>query len=511
MKKCLSVMFAIAVAVALLGTAAVSFAAYDVWDGTTATSFAGGEGTENSPYLISNGAQLALLREIVNAYDGTYDSLYKKVYGDRSEGMLVRPNGTAKTHKRLSGKYFKLTNDIDMNNTNFVKGIGWSNDKDIAYTFAGIFDGNGHIIKNFNLTGTSSSCASGLFGITEDATIENLGMEDAAVTVGHNGSIFGHSVLIGKAYGNLTLNNCYVRNSKVTNSAATTDETVGLGILTGTVGDDSLSDSGKYMISNCYAVNCEIGSQTENAKLKKVSAFGKTKGYNIEINNCYAANTEKNMGLKITNIQTIKDSSRTNYIFSCQADGTDAGNYTSKGQNCFVIGKKQSAVFYLKQGEAFYNVTADELKALPTGLNSESAYKKDVYGINGGYPILNWEYERVCNPYKVENPKYIKDGNVIQAPEAGATLSAADITKNTATAAGNGTAVFAFFDGNERLQAIKAVNFTNSDFNQSATATLTVNMELPGGDNFNNGKIKIFIFDSMSTLKPENRDVTVIR
>lgn len=511
MKKCLSVMFAIAVAVALLGTAAVSFAAYDVWDGTTATSFAGGEGTENSPYLISNGAQLALLREIVNAYGGTYDSQYKKVYGDRLEGMLVRANGTAKTDMRLSGKYFKLTNDIDMNNTNFVKGIGYSNDKDVAYTFAGSFDGNGHIIKNFNLTGNSSSCASGLFGITEDATIENLGMEDAAVTVGHNGSIFGHSVLIGKAYGKLTLNNCYVRNSKVTNSAATIDETVGLGILTGTVGDDNLSDSGKYMISNCYAVNCEIESQTEDAKLKKVSVFGNTKGYNIEINNCYAANTEKNMGLKITNIRTIKDSSRTNYIFSCQADGTNAGNYTSKGQNCFVIGKNQAAVFYLKEGEAFKNVTADELKALPTGLNSESDYKKDVYGINGGYPILNWEYERVCNPYKVENPKYIKDGSEIQAPEAGAALSAADITKNTATAAGNGTAVFAFFDGNERLRAIKAVNFTDSDFNQSATATLTVNMELPGGDNFNNGKIKIFIFDSMSTLKPENRDVTVIR
>ena len=37
----------------------------NVWDGTTATSFAGGDGTENNPYQISNGAELALMSKLI--------------------------------------------------------------------------------------------------------------------------------------------------------------------------------------------------------------------------------------------------------------------------------------------------------------------------------------------------------------------------------------------------------------------------------------------------------------
>ncbi|MDO4568054.1 MAG: hypothetical protein Q4B99_03745, partial [Clostridia bacterium] len=33
----------------------------EIWDGTIATSYAGGTGTQDDPYLIENGAQLAYL------------------------------------------------------------------------------------------------------------------------------------------------------------------------------------------------------------------------------------------------------------------------------------------------------------------------------------------------------------------------------------------------------------------------------------------------------------------
>lgn len=41
-----------------------------VWDGTIATSFAGGDGTQDDPYQIANGAQLAYLATIVNQGGG---------------------------------------------------------------------------------------------------------------------------------------------------------------------------------------------------------------------------------------------------------------------------------------------------------------------------------------------------------------------------------------------------------------------------------------------------------
>ena len=44
----------------------LSLAASPAWDGTTvASNFAGGNGSEVSPYLISNGAELALFKRVV--------------------------------------------------------------------------------------------------------------------------------------------------------------------------------------------------------------------------------------------------------------------------------------------------------------------------------------------------------------------------------------------------------------------------------------------------------------
>ncbi len=38
----------------------------DTWDGTIATAFAGGDGSEQSPYIIETAEQLAYLAESVN-------------------------------------------------------------------------------------------------------------------------------------------------------------------------------------------------------------------------------------------------------------------------------------------------------------------------------------------------------------------------------------------------------------------------------------------------------------
>ena len=56
----------------------------NVWDGSIAESFAGGTGTEDDPYLIEDGSQLAYLAQQVNSGN--------------------------------SGYYYKLTNDIVLNN-----------------------------------------------------------------------------------------------------------------------------------------------------------------------------------------------------------------------------------------------------------------------------------------------------------------------------------------------------------------------------------------------------------
>lgn len=82
---------------AMLPTAALA-ADSNIWDGTVAAGFDGGTGTETDPYLISNGAELAYLADMVN-------------------------KGTDYTDN-----HFKLTADIVLNDT-----TDWESwDKDIA-------------------------------------------------------------------------------------------------------------------------------------------------------------------------------------------------------------------------------------------------------------------------------------------------------------------------------------------------------------------------------------------
>jgi len=73
----------------------LSYGAVTVWDGSVATGFAGGTGTESDPYLISNGSQLAHLAQLVNAAGG--NAAYN-----------------------ASTVYYQLTNDIYLNDT-----AGW--------------------------------------------------------------------------------------------------------------------------------------------------------------------------------------------------------------------------------------------------------------------------------------------------------------------------------------------------------------------------------------------------
>lgn len=108
----------------------------DVYDGTTVSPSLSGDGTENSPYLIQNGADLAYFKSLV----------------DNKED--------------LTDTYFKLTKSIDLSNTEDFR-IG------VNSTFGGIFDGNNCVIKgiNYNSKVTRNSL---FYQTTSTAQILNL-------------------------------------------------------------------------------------------------------------------------------------------------------------------------------------------------------------------------------------------------------------------------------------------------------------------------------------------------
>ena len=192
-KRIGSVLLALALCLSLLP--ATALAADSAWDGSIATAFAGGSGTENDPYQIDDGAQLAYLASEVNKEGKTYEN-----------------------------SYFVLTADIDLNNHDWTP-IGNSfSDALFGGTdyslFAGNLDGKGHTIFNISIGTENAPLESdvfGLFGAT-GGKISNLNLDGITIygtAKNVSSRVIGLSgALAGFAGG--SIENCHVTNLSMT-------------------------------------------------------------------------------------------------------------------------------------------------------------------------------------------------------------------------------------------------------------------------------------------------------
>ena len=189
------------------------------WKDYAATAYAGGDGTSASPYLISTEAQLAYFSNQVNA-------------------------GT-----NYSGKYFKLTTDINLSGKLWTP-IGETDQS--GYCFAGTFDGNGHVVASMDVVITGSgtdNVLAGLFGVVDTSgTIKNLGIkgEASATSTGSGYSLSGG--LAGDNSGTIT--NCYSQVN-VTSTSSGTNAYAG-SLVGGCIGT----------VTNCYATGNTSSSAT---------------------------------------------------------------------------------------------------------------------------------------------------------------------------------------------------------------------------------------------------------
>ena len=163
----------------------ISLSAQTVWDGTVATSFAGGTGTQDDPYQISNGKELAYLAKITN---------------EDADGSVTRD------------KYFKLTADIVLNHAvlnddytligtpaNVWHPIGDSNHKN----FYGNFDGGKHRIYGAYIL-NSTDGYDGIFGYVSEAYIHDLCVVDGYIPSGASSGF-----IAGLINQNSTVSRCY--------------------------------------------------------------------------------------------------------------------------------------------------------------------------------------------------------------------------------------------------------------------------------------------------------------
>lgn len=194
--------------------------AEDGWNGIT-TSQPHGKGTEDDPYQIGTAQELAWLAYAVN------------------------------NQMESAGYCAVLTADIDLGYCQWpVIGVLSSNGQR-AYT--GIFDGQGHTVSGLNITSLGGRQKLGLFGVAQDAVIENLtvrGSIDLTGVRSYDSNMAGYIIggLLGSGEGSgVTIRNCV---SQVDISVSfVNDQKAQRASVGGLVG--RLSGSGAHEITDC--------------------------------------------------------------------------------------------------------------------------------------------------------------------------------------------------------------------------------------------------------------------
>ena len=213
------------------------------------SSYAGGYGTKDQPYLISTPAQW-------NAFVSSSDSYNKKTY-------------------------YQLANDIDLNGKLFdVGGSG------ARVAFKGVLDGANHTISNFSVIAKSEWQNIGLIG-TNLGTVKNLKIDNArsmnsGIISAENAEI-NAGVLIGENKG--YVENVVVSNSSIRVTGKLSNSSMNVGVLCGS----SIGD-----ISSSGVTNCNLYGQSWKGEgvVNVGGVVGQVKLSNVT--NCYAQNTKIN-------------------------------------------------------------------------------------------------------------------------------------------------------------------------------------------------------------------------
>lgn len=327
------------------------------WDGTSA-AWTNGDGTENNPYLIETPQQLAYLSEKVNAGE------------------------------TFKGKYFKLTNDLDMGGENEFTRIGvfdkyFDSDNmqnvDNSKYFKGTLDGGNHVIDNLKINYVNEELGgTGLFACsTKETTIRNL-------IIGSNSTITGGvttGAFIGQMNGGL-LENCENRAYVEANQYS--------GAVVGVMEDGVVrccSNRGKLYaateIGGIVGQGAGTGQVEYCYNVGTVEAFGFGGGgiggalYDtFSISNCYSIGSVSG--------QTSA------YLGAPHAVVSDAST-TNTIKNCYYV----KALAKVDDNKATA-VSEAEMKATDflTKINNGTSYFiADGKNTNNGFPILSWQKE----------------------------------------------------------------------------------------------------------------------
>ena len=223
-KRIGSLLLILALCFTLLPTAAFAAETMDTWDGTADTSWYDENETK---FHLKAAKQLAGMAKLVN--DNTANFKDKTVY---------------------------LDNNLDLGGHEWIS-IGDGANTDVG-SFQGVFDGQSHVIYNLysheglkseNKDNNNNLYRNGLFGAIYNATVQNLGIENADIVIPMNDtSTYGKGILVDWMT-NSTIKNCY-----------TTGSITGGSYIEKFIGGIAGFLNGNNSISQCYSTAAITGN-----------------------------------------------------------------------------------------------------------------------------------------------------------------------------------------------------------------------------------------------------------
>ena len=225
-KRIGSLLLILALCFTLLPTAAFAADSTDAWDGTADISWYTDHETDTE-YRFTTAEQLAGMAKLIN--DDTANFKDKTIY---------------------------LENDLDLGGHEWIS-IGDGANTDVG-SFQGVFDGQSHVIYNLysheglkseNKDNNNNLYRNGLFGAIYNATVQNLGIENADIVIPMNDtSTYGKGILVDWMTDS-TINNCY-----------TTGSITGGSYIEKYIGGIAGFLNGNNSISQCYSTAAITGN-----------------------------------------------------------------------------------------------------------------------------------------------------------------------------------------------------------------------------------------------------------
>lgn len=386
-----------------------------------AESFASGDGSQINPYSIGTPNQLAKLASDV-------------------------VGGT-----NYSGKYFKLTDNIDLS------GKIWTPIGSGERYFAGTFDGDGYTISNMYTDTSIMVNDHALFGsVLSGAVIKNLKVVDANV-VGVTG--YSNGILIGRCggTGDVTVESCYVQGSVY----GTAD---GIGGLIG-----SIESAVNLKMSRCY-VNLTTSKPGGNDLFPLVGDKNSTIGKDGSINYYYAVCGN-------TVLTDYEDTKNATMEISVAGQTRAVNVWESEG---VIYGVGNAAVYAVNQRgylndsnvTSSYGYISNYTKSSSNG----GVYTKSI----GSATLTPKTSNHVWAQYQINNINSGTAGTLVsnldEYTSSKKTLSVSDITGASSWISGRQGyfAIFAGFD-------YKFLNFTVNSFDRSPSGMYSSNPEAHAG------------------------------